>query len=83
MTSWNFISHGCETRKFVIAILRGKQGLLCDKSRSKIMFTAHSAQFDLGLHSLQKGHVDALGSARFNPIPDEPILDSLNSAAKV
>ena len=32
MTSCNFISHVCKARKFVIAILHGKQGLLCDKS---------------------------------------------------
>ena len=27
----NLISHVCKTRKFVMAILHGKQGLLCDK----------------------------------------------------
>ena len=33
-TSWNLISNVCETRKFVMAILHGKQGLLCDKRNS-------------------------------------------------
>ena len=27
---WNLISHACETRKFVMATLHWKQGLLCD-----------------------------------------------------
>ena len=27
----SYISHVCETRKFVMAILHWKQGLLCDK----------------------------------------------------
>ena len=31
MASWNLISHVCESRKFVLAILHWKQGLLCDK----------------------------------------------------
>ena len=34
MTSLNLILHVCETRKFVMAILHWKQGLLCDKSNS-------------------------------------------------
>ena len=34
MTSLSLISHVCETRKFVMAILHGKQGLLCDKTHS-------------------------------------------------
>ena len=33
MTSLNLISHVCETRKFVMAILHWKQWLLCDKNR--------------------------------------------------
>ena len=32
MTSGNLISHACETRKFLMAILHWKQGLLCDKN---------------------------------------------------
>ena len=32
MTSWNLISHMCETRKFVMAMLQWTQGLLCDKN---------------------------------------------------
>ena len=36
MTSRNLISHVCETRKFVMAILHGKQGMLCDKTVIKI-----------------------------------------------
>ena len=32
MTSRNLISHVYKTGKFVIAILRGKQGLLCDNT---------------------------------------------------
>ena len=32
MMSWNLISHVLETRKFVMAILQRKQGLLCDKT---------------------------------------------------
>ena len=32
MTSLNIILHAFETRKFVMALLHGKQGLLCDKS---------------------------------------------------
>ena len=31
MTSSNLISHVCDIRKFVIAILPWKQGVLCDK----------------------------------------------------
>ena len=31
MTSWNLISHVCETSKLVMVILHWKQGLLCDK----------------------------------------------------
>ena len=31
MTSGNLILHMLETRKFIMAILHGKQGLLCDK----------------------------------------------------
>ena len=34
MTSSNLISNVCETRKFVMAILHGKQGLLCDTRSS-------------------------------------------------
>ena len=34
MMSWNLILHVCETRKFVMAILHGKQGLLCDKMQT-------------------------------------------------
>ena len=34
MTSLNLVSHVCETRTFVMAILHRKQGLLCDKSVS-------------------------------------------------
>ena len=34
MASLNLISHLCDTRKFVLAILHWKQGLLCDKSQS-------------------------------------------------
>ena len=37
MTSLNLISHVCETRKFVMAILHWKQGLLCDKDDSFIL----------------------------------------------
>ena len=32
MMSRNLISHVCKTRKFVMAILHQKQGLLCDKN---------------------------------------------------
>ena len=39
MTSWNLISHVFETRKFVMALLHWKQGLLCDKIRSWITIT--------------------------------------------
>ena len=35
MTSWNLISHVLETRKFVMAVLHLKQGLLCDKTLSQ------------------------------------------------
>ena len=34
MTSWNLTSHVFETRKFVMAILHWKQGLLCDKYKN-------------------------------------------------
>ena len=37
MTSLNLISHVCETRKFVMAILDWKQGLLCDKWHISIL----------------------------------------------
>ena len=33
MTSRNLISHVCRTRRFIMAILHSKQGLLCDKSK--------------------------------------------------
>ena len=32
----NLISHVCQTRKFVMAISHGKQGLLCDKYKKKL-----------------------------------------------
>ena len=35
MTSRNLISHVYKARKFVMAILHGKQGLLCDKTFPK------------------------------------------------
>ena len=35
VTSSKLISHVCETRKFVMALLHGKQGLLCDKCISE------------------------------------------------
>ena len=36
MTSSSLISHVCETRKFVMAILNWKQGVLCDKTNVEI-----------------------------------------------
>ena len=35
MTSRSLISHVCETRKIIMAILHWKQGLLCDKYISR------------------------------------------------
>ena len=35
MTSLNVILHVSETRKFVMATLHGKQGLICDETRSQ------------------------------------------------
>ena len=40
MMSWNLISHMYKIRKFVMAILHWKQGLLCDKKRFKILHTS-------------------------------------------
>ena len=37
MTSRNLNLHVLETRKFVMAILHGKQGLLCDKTMSGVV----------------------------------------------
>ena len=37
ITSLNLISHVLETRKFVMAILHWKQGLLCDKNVIKLV----------------------------------------------
>ena len=48
MTSWNLISHVCETRKFVMAILHWKQGLLCDKT--EYAKTARSFMSDNKIH---------------------------------
>ena len=51
MTSWNLISHVSETRKFVMAILHWKQGLLCDKTKS-IINCVHVCQPDSGNRGL-------------------------------
>ena len=41
MTSWNLISHVLEKRKFVMAVLHWKQGLLCDNSVFHSYFQTH------------------------------------------
>ena len=48
MTSLNLISHVCETRKFVMAILHWKQGLelLCDKLRYIIVLVQAQTTLD-------------------------------------
>ena len=54
MTSWNLISHVCETSKFVMAILRWKQGLLCNKllSVSKHSWRILPFWIDIGVSGL-------------------------------
>ena len=47
MASWNIISHMCKTRKFVMATLPWKQGLLCDKNGSLMHLQEVSIQVSL------------------------------------
>ena len=41
MLSVNLISHVRKTRKFIMAILHGKQGLLCDKVLCYVVGVTH------------------------------------------
>ena len=60
MASCNFISHICETRNFVMAILHWKQGLLYDKCTSD--------------QTLQTVHPH-LGYTEFYSLIDERVLE--------
>ena len=71
MTSWNLISHVCDTRKFVMTILYWQHGLLCDKRKFLITTITLILPF-LTMHLLCRqcgarpdcryAHVCALGS---------------------
>ena len=68
MTSLNFISHVCETRKFVMAILHRKQGLLCDETLS--MFFTDLSITRLGLWGVLQNDIPIKNQV--NPVRLEP-----------
>ena len=56
VTSWNLTLQVCETRKFVMAVLHWKQGLLCDKELSSSVLQFWQKKLLLQ-RSVPQGHI--------------------------